>query len=74
VSKLPQRVNTQTGFHNHILFSSDAMVSLQMIPSVDEGRNFRVNVFLKTPRGGNLDCDLVVTLILTNGTAIGKHA
>ena len=50
--------------YNHILFSTDATVTLSSIASVAEGSNFIVTVDLTTPpMQGSLDCDLVVTLL-----------
>ena len=59
---------------NLVLFSADATFSLQTIPSVAEGSNFVVMVELATPFGmGTLDCAVVVTLVTTPGSAVGKH-
>jgi len=70
---LSQKVNDgQISIASDILFSADATVSLQMIPSVAEGSNFMVAVFLSTPMQGSLDCDLVVTLLPMAGTAMCK--
>ena len=55
------------------LFSADASVSLQTIPSVAEGSNFMVVVALATPGVGTLDCAVVVTLLTATGSAVGKH-
>ena len=70
---LSQRINDKhVSIASHILFSADAMVGLQMIPSVAEGSNFIVNVDLTTSGGGVLDCPLVVTLLPMAGTAMCK--
>ena len=55
------------------LTTTDAIVSLQTITSVVEGSMlsvFDVNVELRT--SGTLACDLVVTLLVTPGTATGE--
>ena len=53
-----------------IWLSTDASVFLQPITSVTEGSMFSVNVELTT--FGTLACDLVVTLMVTPGSATGK--
>ena len=58
--------------YNHILFSTDATVTLSPIASDAEGNNFIVTVNLTTSGGGVLDCPLVVTLLPMADTAIGK--
>ena len=50
--------------------STDAVVSLQTMTSVTEGSMLNVSVELAT--SGTLACELVVTLVVTPGTATGK--
>lgn len=55
-----------------IITFPDATVNLSSISPVDEGYIFAITVNLGTIGGGTLDCELVVTLVPTPGTATGK--
>lgn len=55
-----------------IIIFPDATVNLSSISLVDEGYIFAITVNLGTMGGGTLDCELVVTLVPTPGTATGK--
>ena len=55
-----------------IITFPDATVNLSSISPVDEGYIFAITVNLGTIGGGTLDCELVVTLVPTPGTATGN--